>query len=178
MGIHFLGRSIEYPAPTRRCAREAVGTGSFLRIGVLVIGMLVLTLTKQPLAGEAQAIGVVAVIVNPNGPLVSATEADIRAIYLGERQFVKGEMIVPLHLSDGLTKTTFLSAVVGKSPKEYKLHWLQRVFQGTASLPNTVAGPDVMVAAVASQRNTVGYVPSFDLKDNKQVAVLFMTTVP
>jgi len=147
-------------------------------VGAAVTWLLALTLTGYPFAGEAQASETVAVIVNPDGPLVSATEADIRAIYLGERQFVKGEMIVPLHLSDGPTKTTFLSAVVGKSPKDYKLYWLQRVFQGTASLPNTVAGADVMVAAVASQRNTVGYAPSSQVKNNPQVTVLFVALVP
>lgn len=154
-------------------------TGMRLRgwISVAVIAILGLTLTPGTSARTAPA-DKVAVIVNRNGALISASEADIRSIYLGERQFVGRTPIIPLHLPDGPAKTAFLQTVVGQSPKNYKLYWLQHVFQGAAIPPNTVAGPDAMVAAVAAQQTTVGYVSLKQVKNNSQVAVLFVISVP
>ncbi len=120
----------------------------------------------------------VAVIVNAGGPLTSLTLPDVRALYLGERQFVGPEVVVLLHLPEGDTKAVFLSRVVGQTLKEYKLHWLQRVFQEGATLPKVVAGPEAMVSVVATRRNSVGYVPASLVQKTPEVKVLFVVPSP
>ncbi len=120
----------------------------------------------------------VAVIVNVGGPLTSLTLPDVRALYLGERQFVGPEVVVLLHLPEGDTKAVFLSRVVGQTLKEYKLHWLQRVFQEGATLPKVVAGPEAMVGVVATRRNSVGYVPASLVQETPEVKVLFVVPSP
>lgn len=120
----------------------------------------------------------VAVIVNAGGPLTSLTLPDVRALYLGERQFVGPEVVVLLHLPEGDTKAVFLSRVVGQTLKEYKLHWLQRVFQEGATLPKVVAGPEAMVGVVATRRNSVGYVPASLVQETPEVKVLFVVPSP
>jgi hypothetical protein len=120
----------------------------------------------------------IAVIVNVGGPLTSLTLPDVRALYLGERQFVGPEMVVVLHLPEGDAKATFLSRVVGRTLKEYKLHWLQRVFQEGATLPKVVAGPEAMLGVVATRRNSVGYLPASLVHDMPEVKVLFVVPSP
>lgn len=120
----------------------------------------------------------VAVIVNPAGPLTSLTLPDVRALYLGERHFVGPEPVVLLHLPEGDAKAAFLSRVVGRTLKEYKLHWLQRVFQEGAALPTVVAGPEAMVGAVATRRNSVGYAPASLVREMPDVKILFVAPSP
>ena len=120
----------------------------------------------------------ITVIVNAAGPLTSLTLSDVRALYLGERQFVGPEPVVLLHLPEGDVKAAFLSYVVGRTLKEYKLHWLQRVFQEGATLPTVVAGPEAMVGVVATRRNSVGYVPASLVRETPDVKILFVAPSP
>jgi hypothetical protein len=120
----------------------------------------------------------IAVIVNAAGPLTSLTLPDVRALYLGERRFVGPEPAVLLHLPEGDAKAAFLSRVVGQTLKEYKLHWLQRVFQEGATLPTVVAGPEAMVGVAATRRNSVGYVPASLVRDTPDVKILFVEPSP
>jgi hypothetical protein len=120
----------------------------------------------------------IAVIVNAAGPLTSLTLPDVRALYLGERRFVGPEPAVLLHLPEGDAKAAFLSRVVGQTLKEYKLHWLQRVFQEGATLPKVVAGPEAMVGVAATRRNSVGYVPASLVRDTPDVKILFVVPSP
>ena len=120
----------------------------------------------------------IAVIVNVGGPLTSLTLSDVRALYLGERQFVGPEPVVLLHLPEGDVKAAFLSRVVGQTLKESKLHWLQRVFQEGAALPKVVAGPEAMVGVVATRRNSVGYVPASLVRETPDVKILFVAPSP
>jgi hypothetical protein len=120
----------------------------------------------------------IAVIVNAAGPLTSLTLPDVRALYLGERRFVGPEPAVLLHLPEGDAKAAFLSRVVGQTLKEYKLHWLQRVFQEGATLPTVVAGPEAMVGVAATRRNSGGYVPASLVRDTPDVKILFVEPSP
>jgi hypothetical protein len=120
----------------------------------------------------------IAVIVNAAGPLTSLTLPDVRALYLGELQFVGPEPAVLLHLPEGDAKAAFLSRVVGQTLKEYKLHWLQRVFHEGATLPTVVAGPEAMVGVAATRRNSVGYVPASLVRDTPDVKILFVEPSP
>ena len=119
-----------------------------------------------------------AVIVSAAGPLTSLTLPDVRALYLGEWQFIGPEPAVVLHLPEGDVKAAFLSRAVGRTLKEYKLHWLQRVFQEGATLPKVAAGPEAMVGLVATRRNSVGYVPASLVRDTPDVKILFVVPSP
>lgn len=120
----------------------------------------------------------IAVIVHPSTVLTSLTAADVRAIYLGERQFIGNDHVKVLHLPEGRWKTAFLHQVVGKGPKEYKLYWVQRVFQEGTDLPKVLTGPDAVIAEVAAQMSTIGYVPERVAQDARSVKVLFVVPGP
>ncbi|MEO5658115.1 MAG: hypothetical protein ABIO65_12650 [Nitrospiria bacterium] len=120
----------------------------------------------------------IAVVVHPSSALISLKAADVRAIYLGERQFVGNDHLMPLHMPEGRWKTAFLHQVVGKAPKEYKLYWVQRVFQDGASLPKALTGPDAIIAEVAADVSSIGYVPERVAQDTRSVKVLFVVPGP
>jgi len=144
------------------------------------VAIVVCLLAAPAGVGVASAVRAedIAVIVNAAGPLTSLTLPDVRALYLGERQFVGPERAVLLHLPEGEAKAAFLSRIVGRTLKEYKLHWLQRVFQEGATLPKVVAGPEAMAGVVATRRNSVGYVPASLIRDMPDVKILFEVPSP
>lgn len=168
MGVRFL------ISPDRRSPhRNATGLPRWLAllgcVALLVIGSTGAT------KGWAEEI---AVIVNANGPLTVLTPHDVRALYLGERQFVERDRVDVLHLPEGGAKGAFLSSVVGMTLKEYKLHWVQRVFQEGTSLPRVVAGPLAMAAEVSTRPNSLGYLPARVAKNAPGLKVLFVLPVP
>ena len=75
------------------------------------------------------------IIVNPNGPLVEANVDTIRDIYLGEMRFVRDIRLKPVNITEGELKDTFLKRVVAMSSKEYRLHWVKKVFGEGLTIP-------------------------------------------
>ncbi|MBI3607230.1 MAG: hypothetical protein HY207_04610 [Nitrospirae bacterium] len=142
-----------------------------------LVGWVALTMVGAIGAAERRA-EEIAVVVNASGPLTSLTVADVRALYLGERQFVGMDHVGVLHLPEGDTKGAFLFSVVGMTLKEYKLHWVQRVFQEGTSLPRVVAGPSAMAAEVSMRLNSLGYLPARVVKDTPGLKVLFVLPSP
>ncbi len=120
----------------------------------------------------------IAVVVHAGGPLTALTLHDVRALYLGERQFVGMDHVDVLHLPEGDIKGAFLSSVVGMTLKEYKLHWVQRVFQEGTSLPTVVAGPSAMAAEVSTRSNSLGYLPAHAVQDAPGLKVLLVFPSP
>lgn len=120
----------------------------------------------------------IAVVVHPSSAMASLTEAEVRAIYLGERQFVGNNQVTAVHLPEGRWKTAFLHQVVRKAPKAYKLYWVQRVFQEGAGLPKVLPGPDEVIAEVADRSSIIGYVPERIARDAGSVKVLFVVPGP
>jgi hypothetical protein len=103
---------------------------------------------------------------------------DIRAFYLGDRQFAGSEKVTVLHLPEGPVKEAFLLGAVGKTPKDYKLHWVQRVFQEGIGFPRVLPDPSAVIAEVESHRATIGYVPARAVEGARGVVVLFRVPGP
>lgn len=113
----------------------------------------------------------IAVIVNAQGPLVSISEADIRDIYLGKKRFVGGIKLIPIHTKQEDKKERFLTALVGKTPREYTLYWLRLVFAEGLALPPLRDSDLEVVTLVQYQKGAIGYV-SLDQVTGNGVVIL------
>ncbi|MFZ5877519.1 MAG: hypothetical protein ACOYXU_14115 [Nitrospirota bacterium] len=120
----------------------------------------------------------IAVIVNADGPLVGLTREDVRALYLGDRQFVAAERVAVFHLPEGPIKDALLREVTGKGLKEYRLHWVRKVFQEGLSLPRVLGGPSAVVADVRTHPVGIGYVPERAVEGAQGVVTLFRVPGP
>jgi hypothetical protein len=168
MGVRLLS-SVHGRLPHREAGAPPLGLALVAWIALTIMGLIGATdVWAEDLA----------VIVNANGPLIALTPHDVRALYLGERQFVGMDRVDVLHLPEGGAKGAFLSSVVGMTLKEYKLHWVQRVFQEGTSLPRVVAGPSAMAAEVSTRPNSLGYLPARVAKNVPGLKVLFVLPVP
>ncbi|MFZ5863730.1 MAG: hypothetical protein ACOYXR_12915 [Nitrospirota bacterium] len=146
-------------------------------LGTRATACLIATLILCGLSWSARAESI-AVIVNADGPLVGLTRADVRALYLGDRQFVGAERVLALHLPEGPVKDALLRDVTGKGLKAYRLHWVQKVFQEGLSLPRVVGAPSAVVAEVQSHSADIGYVPESAADGVHGIAILFRVPGP
>jgi hypothetical protein len=89
-------------------------------------------------------------------PSVSLTTAEIRDLFLGEKQFAGGIKLVPVN--NAALQPQFLATVLQTDERKYAARWLRKSFrEGLA--PPILKGNDAEVAAfVSSTPGAVGYV--------------------
>ncbi len=146
-------------------------------LGVRATACLIATLILCGVSWSARAESI-AVIVNAESPLVGLTRDDVRALYLGDRQFVGAERVSVIHLPEGPVKDALLRGVTGKGLKDYRLHWVRKVFQEGLSLPRVVGAPSAVVADVLSHPTDIGYVPERAADGVHGIVTLFRVPGP
>jgi hypothetical protein len=105
------------------------------------------------------------VIVNKGGPLAEADMGLVRGIYLGEKRFstdtkLRPVKLRPVNFTEGPLKDSFLKEVIGMSSKEYKHHWIKKVFQEGLSFPVTMGSPIGIIEFVGKEKGAVAYLPA------------------
>ncbi len=64
-----------------------------------------------------------------------------------------------MNCPESLLKASFLKTVVGMSPKQYKRHWVRKIFQEGYSIP--FLGSEVAVVEfVMKEKGAVAYLPA------------------
>jgi hypothetical protein len=112
----------------------------------------------QPFAYAADKEGFI-VIVNEGGPLAEASMEDVREVYLGEKRFGKGMKLLPVNFTEGPLKDLFLKKIVGMSSKDYKHHWIKKVFQEGLNIPATMGSTSDIIEFVSKEKGAVAYLP-------------------
>ena len=114
----------------------------------------------------------IVIIVNETGPLTHISPTDVREIYLGEIKFVDGIRIFPVNWPEGPIKNSFLSRIVGKNSKAYKLHWTKKVFQEGLNIPPVKVNPHEIIEWISREPGAIGYVPKTLLEDAPNVRII------
>jgi hypothetical protein len=108
----------------------------------------------------------VAVIVNPAAS-ASPTQADVANIFLGKDKALKG-----IDQKDwNPTKEKFYAGVSSKNEAQLKSYWSGLVFTGKGQPLPSVGGDAEVIAKVAAEADTIGYVDKSAVTD--KVKVLF-----
>ncbi len=84
----------------------------------------------------------------------------IRDIYLGDKRFFGEVALVPISYGEGPLKDLFLKERVKMTPKEYKLHWLKKVFQEGLKIPRSIDSDFDIVEFVRREKGAVAYLPA------------------
>ena len=75
----------------------------------------------------------VAVVINPNNPVASVTNSELRKIFAGEkRSWDRGIRIKLIVRLPGCRERLALLKLLGMSESEYKQYWAAQVFRGEA----------------------------------------------
>jgi ABC-type phosphate transport system substrate-binding protein len=117
-----------------------------------------------------------AIIVSKNNPNSSIAAVDVQKIYLAKTNtFPNGGEVVPVSQDEKSDiYTAFLSAVIQKTPEQYKSYWAKMIFTGQGQPPKQVSGGDAaVVKLIAENPALIGYVDAASVNDSVKVLSKF-----
>jgi ABC-type phosphate transport system substrate-binding protein len=89
-------------------------------------------------------------------PTVSLTAAEIRDVFLGEKQFAGNIKLVPVN--NAALQTQFLANVLQTDERQYAARWLRKTFREGLASPILKSNDAEVAAFVSSTPGAVGYV--------------------
>jgi ABC-type phosphate transport system substrate-binding protein len=114
-------------------------------------------------AASAQDIVLVA---NKGVQISEIREADLRAIFTGEKtRFADGSRVVPVILKGGAAHEVFLKNHVGEDPDEFRAQWRKAIFTGQGAMPKTFDSEAALIEYVAVTPGALGYVSRIAAQD-------------
>ncbi len=101
----------------------------------------------------------VVLIANKSVQITEIKDADLRAIFKGEKtRFADGSHAVPVTLKGGPVHEVFLRNHLGSSPDEFRAQWRKAVFTGQGAMPRAFDSESALIEYVAATPGAVGYV--------------------
>ncbi len=113
------------------------------------------------------------VIGSPGLSVNSLTREQVRAIFLGKKsRLPSGEQVSVLApQGDSSLKTRFYRDILGKTPRQVKIHWAKVRFQGKLQPPKHLVDDEAVKEAVAYSPGMIGIIRNTAVDDS--VKVLF-----
>ncbi len=114
----------------------------------------------------------IAVVVNPGNPATNLTLADLRKIYLGERQYWKASnSVVPLMRAPGTRERQVILRVIFQMTEEqYTQYWVAKIMRAEVSDPPVGLYSNGMVLeGVRGNPGGIGYVSAADVRPGVKV---------
>jgi len=128
---------------------------------VLIIISLICFISIPPGTIPNANAGDIIIIVNPNLPIKTLPAYKLRKIFLGEVKLWKNKKkIVPVMSKDRALSKAFLKKFIGKTPSQFRLFWINKVFVGEGKTPFKLHGESQVVNFVKSTNGAIGYVSS------------------
>ena len=93
------------------------------------------------------------VIANPE---ITLSPADIKEVYLGEKQFGGSIKLQPV--DNAASQQAFLSLVLGMTGARYRSSWLKKSFRDALNPPVELPGDAAVLSFVQRTPGAVGYV--------------------
>lgn len=116
----------------------------------------------------------IAIIVNPDSGMGSASEKEVKQLFLGKRNEIDGQPARAIDQDEGSqTRAEFYQKVVEKTGSQLNAYWSRLIFTGKGMPPDKVLDDAEVVEMVAEESDLVGYVtPSAVTEDVKVILVI------
>ena len=114
----------------------------------------------------------VAIVVNPGVPVDDLSLADVRKIFMGDRQYWTPNLRVTLLIRAPVTRErdVVLKTIYRMSESEFRQYWISKVFRAeAASGPKIVYSNDMATELVASIPGGVAFVDASQIPKNVKV---------
>lgn len=134
----------------------------------LAIALGVLSSTTTSRAGAAT----VMVVVNRNGPLTTASNGQLRDVFLGRVRFVQNTRVYLVQLQ-GPPRQIVLRALVDMSESEFQLHWMRKAYEDGISPPALRSTPEDVLERVRQEKGAVGFVDRTSFRASDDLSVVY-----
>lgn len=137
---------------------------------VLALGWLCLALV-HPLAAQRHDVDV-AVVVHPDTPVSNLSLADVRKVFLGDRQYWSTNVPVVLLIRAPVARErdVVLKIIYQMSESQFKQYWIAKIFRAeAATAPKVVYSNDMANQLLTAIPGAIAFIDSKDVKPGSKV---------
>lgn len=136
----------------------------------MLLGNLVWTLALSAAvvaAGPiARAADEIVVVANPKVGAETMTADQVRAIFLGEKEYWNGTRVYPVTFPEGSpVMQDFLRLGLGMTINEYRSWWIKRIFRRADVPPQSVSTTEEAVQVIRSHAGGIGFLSAGDMAE-------------
>jgi phosphate transport system substrate-binding protein len=116
--------------------------------------------------------GDVAIVVHPDTPVTELGLADVRRIFLGDRQYWRGNTPVVLLVRAPVAREreVVLKMIYRMSEARFKQYWISKIFTAeAATAPKIVYSSDQVAALVSAIPGAIGFMLAKDVQPGVKV---------
>ena len=138
--------------------------------GVLILASFSL-LRSQQLFGQAREVDV-AVVVQPDTPVSNLSLAEVRKIFLGDRQYWTANMPVVLLIRAPVARErdVVLKMIYQMSESQFKQYWIAKIFRAeSVSAPKVVYSNDMASDLVTALPGAIAFIDSRDVRPGTKI---------
>ena len=125
----------------------------------------------QPLAAQRHDVDV-AVVVHPDTPISNLSLAEVRKVFLGDRQYWSTNVPVVLMIRAPVARErdVVLKIIYQMSESQFKQYWIAKIFRAeSASAPKVVYSNDMANQLVTAIPGSIAFTDSKDVKPGSKV---------
>lgn len=116
------------------------------------------------------------VVVNKENTETKTSVSNLKKIFLGKKTtWNSGKKIIICTLKKGKIHTHFIKEIVKMSPTKYRMFWKKKLYTGTGKLPKSFKTTTEMMNFISKTPNSIGYIPTQDLKKDIVKALPIMS---
>jgi ABC-type phosphate transport system substrate-binding protein len=135
---------------------------TYKRVGTLLTAVLLvwITLHRPTLAQNARGSDV-AVVVNADTPVTDLTLAEVRKVFLGDRQYWNPKLPVVLLIRAPMARErdVVLRVIYQMSEAQFKQYWVAKIFRAEVTAPpKIVYSNDMQYELVAAMPGAIAFV--------------------
>ncbi|HEY1272318.1 MAG TPA: hypothetical protein VGF08_10055 [Terriglobales bacterium] len=138
-------------------------------IRVLVLGWLAVCCSYTAFAQRDTD---VAVVVHPDTPISNLTLADVRKVFLGDRQYWSANTPVVLLIRAPVARerNVVLKIIYQMSESQFKQYWIAKIFRAeTATAPKVVYSNDMASELVTAIPGAIAFIDARDVRPGSKV---------
>ena len=125
----------------------------------------------QPLAAQRHDVDV-AVVVHPDTPISNLSLAEVRKVFLGDRQYWSTNVPVVLMIRAPVARErdVVLKIIYQMSESQFKQYWIAKIFRAESpSAPKVVYSNDMANQLVTAIPGSIAFIDSKDVKPGSKV---------
>jgi hypothetical protein len=131
--------------------------------GFLAVTFLLVTAVHNFSSAQAQQESDIAVVVNDDTPVGDLSLAEVRKLFLGERQYWNAKLPVVLLIRAPVARErdVVLRVIYQMSETQFKQYWVAKIFRAeVASPPKVVYSNDLQYELVSAMPGAIAFVDS------------------
>lgn len=145
------------------------------RIIRTLVFAIAVTLPVPPAAGQApqsQSTEDLAIVVNPQTPVTKLTFAELRQVFLGDKQYWTADMPVVLLIRapTSVERDAVLNAIYQMQEAQFKQYWIAKIFRADlSSPPKIVYSNEAANVLIENVPGAIAFIPAKDVKPGLKV---------